>query len=86
MLLIMLFFGFSAGAQNQMKTWYMDNSTIDFSNGTPILNANGTANTSPMITNGAYGISNNKLFTVKDFNVYDLNDNIMFQIPMVILY
>jgi hypothetical protein len=81
LILLMVLVTFRAFAQNQMKTWYMDNSTIDFSTGTPVLSANGTANTSPMMTNGAYGISNNKLFTVKDFNVYDLNDNLMFQIP-----
>jgi hypothetical protein len=82
LVLLMVLNAFGAFAQNQMKTWYMDNSTIDFSTGIPILNANGDPNNyPPNVANGCYGIANNTLFTVRDNAVINQLGNTIFTLP-----
>lgn len=82
LILLLVLTAFRAFAQNQMKTWYMDNSSIDFSTGVPNLNANGnTNNYPPNVANGCYGISNNTLFTVRDNEVFNQQGNLIFTLP-----
>lgn len=82
LILLMVLTAFRAFAQNQMKTWYMDNSTIDFSTVIPILNANGDPNNyPPNVANGCYGIANNTLFTVRDNAVINQLGTTIFTLP-----